>query len=286
MSEITARPKVKAIIVTCLPATGDGVAPAVVDRATLRQFVASIDHGLAERFDALPATHGSKSEATALPVAQHRQLAAERAVLTSMAGQVPPLAAMKLSVLSGIESGGFVTTPVDLRAPLESLLTATSVAVAEQARGVLIERLHTSHLSAIITAATAACSDSSQALGFDRVTVEARGDGQRRAVATDDAGRVLVSEITVVGREVQVETEVVGVRDGSCHGLLDQFDAHLEARGVVGDRSRRTTGGFCQLAAAKSLFEPLTKGRDPGRTRDDVHRRVNTKPVLKKQGTR
>ena len=289
MSEITSRPKVEAITVTCLPATADGISPTVVDRAAIRQFVDAIDHRLAQRFDALPAIDSSTSHASALPVAQQRQLAAERAVLTSTAGQLPPLAAMKLSVLSGLESGGFVTTAAEVRAPLELLLTSTTVGAAEQARGVLIERLHSSHLNAIVTAATAVCSDSSHALAFDRITVETRGDGQTRVVATDDAGRVLVSEITVVGREVQVETEVVGVRDGSCHDLLDQFDAQLEARGVVGDRSRRTTGGYCQLATAKSLFEPLTKRRDSGRAGDNTvtaRRRANTPPVVKRQGTR
>jgi hypothetical protein len=81
-------------------------------------------------------------------------------------------------------------------------------------------------------------------------------------VATDPAGRSLVTEIgTLPSGEASLTTEVVGVRDGSCGQILDRFDATLERLGVhAGPPQRRSTGGVCELAAARDLLRKKALG--------------------------
>lgn len=82
--------------------------------------------------------------------------------------------------------------------------------------------------------------------------------GQQRIVATDEAGRALVTEIRS-GSDTHlpsIETEVVGYTDGRCQPILDRFDASLQAQGVHSDGApeRRFTGGVCELAYAREYI--------------------------------
>lgn len=78
-----------------------------------------------------------------------------------------------------------------------------------------------------------------------------------RFAATDALGRSLVTEICAPkDRDVRIETEVVGVKDGSCHSILDDFDKALEAEGVRSQPAKRkVTGGVCELAAVRAFVE-------------------------------
>lgn len=78
-----------------------------------------------------------------------------------------------------------------------------------------------------------------------------------RFAATDPSGRSLVTEISAPkDRDVRIETEVVGVSDGSCHSILDDFDKALEAEGLRSQPAKRkVTGGVCELAAVRAFVE-------------------------------
>lgn len=77
-----------------------------------------------------------------------------------------------------------------------------------------------------------------------------------RFAATDARGRTIITEINApaVG-DVRIETEVVGVSDGSCNDILDAFDKALEAEGVRSQpASRKFTGGVCELSAVRDFL--------------------------------
>ena len=88
-----------------------------------------------------------------------------------------------------------------------------------------------------------------------------------RVIATDPAGRTLVTEI-VNSRDGEpgLETEVVGVTDGSCNPILDAFDKALEAEGVhSAPPTRKFTGGVCELAAAREFVrKKISQGQSSG----------------------
>ena len=110
--------------------------------------------------------------------------------------------------------------------------------------------------------------------------------GMRRVVATDQTGRALVTEIHPGDetRTPSVETELVGVTDGSCQDVLDLFDRALEEEGVVADASpkRKWTGGVCELSLAREFVRqqivPASRSATGGAAvRRRPQRRVATK---------
>jgi hypothetical protein len=99
-------------------------------------------------------------------------------------------------------------------------------------------------------------------------------------IATDPAGRSLVTEIgTLPSGEASLATEVVGVRDNSCGQILDRLDAILERLGVhAGPPQRKSTGGVCELAAARDLLrkKALGSARRAQRLNQPVSERSNS----------
>jgi hypothetical protein len=90
-----------------------------------------------------------------------------------------------------------------------------------------------------------------------------------RVIATNDHNQSLVTEISS-DREgyPAMETEVIGVVDGTCHNILDAFDVALEAEGVRAQKPKRSsTGGICQLASAKKFVQgKMQRAQLPART--------------------
>jgi len=118
-------------------------------------------------------------------------------------------------------------------------------------------------LAQFTSALVVACTRASALAGFRAATVVRVSGVQTRIVATSPAGHALVTEIRVsLSGEASLATEVVGLRDGSCQGILDQFDSALEAEGVRGSApTRRFTGGVCELAAARAFSRRLAPSR-------------------------
>jgi hypothetical protein len=104
-------------------------------------------------------------------------------------------------------------------------------------------------LDAIAAACTAACA----AVGFPAIEVQRVSNEEIRLVATDPAGHALVSEVTLnADGYPSLATEVVGVRDGSCNGILDRFDIAVAEAGIRSSPpARKFTGGACELAGAR-----------------------------------
>jgi hypothetical protein len=142
-----------------------------------------------------------------------------------------------------------------LRVATSKLLQAeTPLQVREATRNVR-QRAEQSHHHALVQALTVACSQASIKAGFN--IVETSGNPMRatRVVATDLLGHSLVTEINSNPNGYpSLETELVGVADGTCHAILDAFDEALESLGVRAQESKRTfTGGVCQSAAAREF---------------------------------
>lgn len=177
---------------------------------------------------------------------------------------LPPVEAARAALLSGIAETPFVVAPnVSVEANLRAVRDAATVAEVERAGRVLLGRLEAAHQQVFTGALVVACSNASLKAGFGSVETAPGVSGGVRIIATDPAGRSLVTEIGGVGEGAQsIRTEVVGVSDGSCQRILDDFDKALEEEGVRADAPRRTvTGGVCELEAARDFVRRKLKPR-------------------------
>jgi hypothetical protein len=137
------------------------------------------------------------------------------------------------------------------------------------------------HQQVLVERLTVACRNAAVRTGFEPLETENAGGGRRMA-AVDKSGRILVTEVQV-GNDgnISLATETVNITDGSCEGVLDSFEQALEREGVRSSYpERKSTGGVCELAAAKKAAmdwvrrkvkpKPLTNSTEDERRRKQV----------------
>ncbi len=195
------------------------------------------------------------TQVTSLPRSRREQLAAERRVIaSSRASAGGPLEVRIAAARAGIAAAAFAVPSDALEQWLQPLAAAATEPEFEQARVELQRRVEGAHLAALSDSVAAACRRASDAAGFHDIDVRPhRFAAGIRVVATDALGRALVSEVVVNGDDVGVDTEVIGVADGTCGGILDAFDRALEGEGVTGESTRAyKEAGTCARESATS----------------------------------
>lgn len=170
--------------------------------------------------------------------------------------------AIQVSTLLTVASTPYrVENSSAIQQPLEALRLSTSPDAALSAGQQLVATLEQRHHTVFVQALTLACTNASLKVGFDSIETQTGPTGAVRVIACDPSGRSLVTEISAhPHRDPRIETEVVGVSDGSCHALLDAFDHALEEEGVRSEApKRRFTGGVCELQAAREFVRKKVK---------------------------
>lgn len=171
--------------------------------------------------------------------------------------QLPPTEALQVSTLLSLTTSPYVVEGhPTIHQPLEALRQAPSTEAARRAQESLLETVAASHHKVFAQVLTIACANAARKVGFAAIQTVSTDTGMMRVIASDPSGRALVTEISAdPNREPSIETEVVGVTDGSCHTLLDAFDKALEEEGVRAAPSKRKfTGGVCELATAREFI--------------------------------
>lgn len=203
---------------------------------------------------------------------------------------------IKGQVLSQIASQPFMTTDtIRLENKVSALAQAKTLAELESAKIDLISALEVGHQQIFTDTLIGACQKAAFKVGFAKIEpLPSPLSSVVRFSATDALGRTLVTEVSAPkDRDVRVETEVVGVSDGSCITILDDFDNALEAEGVRSQPPKRKyTGGICETAAVRDFLEkkikPTTAKTDVTEnfaSTDDVKRtrRLNQKTQIQRQ---
>ncbi len=199
------------------------------------------------------------------PVLQDRFEALQNdalAVLSATSSGIGPHD-VALATAAALAGAGYMIDNRVVEPALNSVREADSCADALRRARALAMRAEADHLRAIQQGLAEACARASVQAGFGDVEICRGSDGAARVLATNSAGKALVSEIRVPGdRPASLATEVLGVSDGSCQGILDRFDAALDATGITGAAvERRTTGGVPELRAAKESIRRLLHRR-------------------------
>lgn len=180
----------------------------------------------------------------------HRELAQYR--LTA-------LESAKLETLMALQIIPYACEPTDLQSSMRALMEAVTQTGAEKAAKQLFTSAERSHQATLTQALVTACGNASVEAGFPHLETTLGLDGATRVIATDSDGRALITEVrTDRDAEIQVETEVVGVTDGSCVNIMDRFDSALEKQGVrTHTPVRKATSGICELTAAKEFLKKM-----------------------------
>ena len=151
-----------------------------------------------------------------------------------------------------------VSNQAELKSSLTAIYRAKSLAELKTAHQSAIARLESGHQQIFSTALSEAGKRAALKIGFQKLeSLPSPLASVARFAATDALGRTLITEISApAGGDVRIETEVVGVSDGSCSRILDDFDQALEAEGVRSQPAKRKyTGGVCELAAVRDFLK-------------------------------
>jgi hypothetical protein len=208
--------------------------------------------------------------------------------------KLPELEATKVETLANISATPYMLTdPTAYQEQIAAITQASSVIEVKQVDLALREKLELDHHNLFTSALVQACANAAISIGFDVIeTPPSPLPSIVRVIATDKAGRNLITEINVdPAHDAAIETEVIGVSDGSCNEIMDQFDAALEAQRVRSSPpARKFTGGVCETAAARAfLRQRPQKGNQMAVTNtlctDDTKRRqrLNTGTTQKQR---
>jgi hypothetical protein len=130
-------------------------------------------------------------------------------------------------------------------------------------------QLAVGHQQIFVNNLSLAVQQASLKVGFTSIETSTAATGTLQIFASDDRGRILVTEIdTALDSETKVATEVHGTSDPVCNTILDEFHQALAAAGVrAGDPERKSTGGLCTLQATKKFVSTQpTKSKTAPRT--------------------
>jgi hypothetical protein len=190
-----------------------------------------------------------------------------------------PIEKLKTTTLAEIAAAPcFIGNTHAFRAQLEALMKAPTLSDAARERKNLIAEAEASHRRVFVESLEQACAKAASAAGFGQVERSTGPLGDRRIIATDEQGRGIVTEIGTDRRgDVALASEIIGVKDNSCHKLMARFEEELERLGVeAGPPERRATHGAAQLSAAKEFLRKKvdTAVRRAQRLNQRLHGRV------------
>lgn len=274
MSTVSRRPRVKSISSAVLEAAAMSCVEAVgtLVSSAIRALDATSRNAWSQSTQKLP----SRDVPAILPISSIR---AQMPVVSEGIRQelaqyrLQPVESAKLTTLMTLQAAPYACEATIMQAPMQALVQAATETEVAKASRRLMDVVQNGHQQVMTRALATACHNASVQSGFTCVETTPGIDGSIRVIASDVAGRALVTEIRAdQEREPSLETEVVGVTDGSCIGILDQFDRALEEQGVrAGTSDRKWTGGVCELSAAKELLKKIRPG---AKAKQDDRRRA------------
>jgi hypothetical protein len=176
--------------------------------------------------------------------------------------ELPSVDATRVSALLSVASSPYlVESRASLEHPLASLMNAKTLDEVRMAQEVLTDTVRSGHRKVFEKGLILACKNALHQVGFHSVETGKGPFVGSRVIGTDAAGRALVVEIRPrENGDPRLAAEVVGIRDGSCHQILDAFEIALSKQGVQYTRpQRKSTGGVCELDAAKDFLRRLVR---------------------------
>jgi hypothetical protein len=161
----------------------------------------------------------------------------------------------KADVLRTLAAAPFLVDTTVCRPAVDAVVSARDAAALAAASTNLGRVVRREHRRVTERALTLVCQRAGEEVGFRPLTSAVATDGTLRLLSVDQHGRAMVSEIKHGENGMpSVETEIVGLGDGTCHKLMDRFDEAMAGHGVRSDAlKRQDTGGVCRLASSRAI---------------------------------
>ena len=252
MSVISSRPQVRSVSSAAIGAAAAGLV--VVSARLVAEMLR--EQGQVRLAATLPVSRVTDTMTVARPIAAVRAARARRQI--SLASpHMSPVERIKQEAIGTLTAAPVFSAPDRLREPLTALANANTAVEATLAANRLVQTVTVGHQAAVMQAAAFACSRASVDVGFTTIQSEVGVTGELRVIGTNDMGQVIVSEVKQdADGEVSIESEMIGVTDGSCHAAMSHFDAAVERHGLYADKpNRKFTGGVCETAFARAFVK-------------------------------
>lgn len=193
---------------------------------------------------------------------------------------VSRLQASAISTIAGAQQQLAVSQPEIITAKFQGLTSATTVEGAKEAAKAVFAEIHRQHTGEFVRGLTEAITGSAVAIGFSNAKIQS-APNMMRIVANNPVNQYLICEIEV-GKTVDVQSELVGITDGSCSKLMQQFEAELSKRGVTAsEKEQKPTHGVPQMPYAQRLIKAKKTPSRPQRTYDSTEETPATQITLK-----
>lgn len=168
---------------------------------------------------------------------------------------LPKIEAQKLTSLLSIAVTPFVADLPTIKSNLDTISTAQTETAIKSAHQNALFKLEQCNQTIMMNTLALACTNAANKVGFANVSTFIQSDKMVRHIASDKEGRSIVTEITTVNNgDIKLETEIVGMSDGSCIEILNAFDTALEKEGIRSiPTKRKYTGGVCELATSREF---------------------------------
>lgn len=175
---------------------------------------------------------------------------------TLQAHGLSALDAKKASMLTTLSKMDFkVTDKSIISNNIKAVMNAKDEKTLHTEIKTVMSQLEADHTKVFAANLAKACSAASVKVGFNQVIIKPV-NGKLEVIAKNNEGKHLVSEIAVNQKTNQVDcnTETIGITDGSCTPIIQQFNEELKKMGIkIGSEKTTFTGGACQMSYSKMI---------------------------------
>lgn len=169
--------------------------------------------------------------------------------------EVSEVEAIQAETIGALEAAGRLNAEDagSVAETLGQLAEAKSVTEARELREETLSEANQSHRQAFVGGVADAVQEASMTVGFSNVEVSEGPTGDTRVVAENEKGQAIVTEIHDDGDgDPSMASEVVGVFDGSCHEIMEEFEAALAENGIrARGAATYEAQGRCETDAAQ-----------------------------------
>ena len=195
---------------------------------------------------------------------------------------VNPIIARKATLINTLKMMNFrIKEDVSINSSLRAVFEAKDLKTLNTGIKTVMHKLEVSHTEVFAQNIATACSIASKNIGFREVEIKTI-QGKLEVIASNSHGQRLLSEISLDAKSNQVNanTETIGITDGSCTSIINNFNAELRKMNIkIGEEKKILTGGLCQMSYAKIIDKQdkeLKKQKELERTK-----KLNIKKQIK-----
>lgn len=169
---------------------------------------------------------------------------------------VNPVVARKATLINTLNKMDFKIKKDDsINSSLMAVFQAKDMKTLNTEIKTVMHKLEVSHTEVFAQNIATACAIASKNIGFREVEIKTV-QGKLEVIASNNQGQRILSEINVDSKtnQVNANTETIGITDGSCMSIINQFNEELRKMNIkMGNESKTFTGGVCQMSYAKIL---------------------------------